>query len=154
MRPELEISIGVVLSVMVAVLLYESFNPLYEGFGEPEFPPMRFPRWILLGIGALTALHLVRAFIGKVESDPIFFDTLWRRVLMVAIVTIIAALLIKPLGFAIASALAFWVVAALVGYRNYLMLTVFTILFVIITWALFTFVINIGLPTSPFFNRI
>ena len=154
MKHSLELSIGIALSLFVAVLFYESFNPLYEGFGQPEFPPMRFPRWILMGIGTLTVLHLVRVFLGKVESDPIFFETLWVRTALVAVVALIGAMLIKPLGFTIASAITFWIVGALLGFRNYLLLTVFTALFVVVTWMLFTFVINIGLPTSPFFNRI
>ena len=154
MKHSLEISIGVVLSIVVVVLFYESFNPIYEGFGEPDFPPMRFPRWILMGMGLLTVLHLFRVFLGKVETDPIFFETLWIRVGLVSVTTLVGAFLIKPLGFSIASALTFWVVGALIGYRDYLKLTLFTVGFVLGTWALFTFVISIGLPTSPFFYRI
>jgi hypothetical protein len=150
----LEISIGVILVAFAAFMYWESFNPIYRGFGQPEFPPMRFPRWILIGIGGLAALHVARTTLGLVKTDPIFSQTLWLRTLLVAIATLIGALLIKPIGFTFASMLTFWTAGWLLGYRNPILLILYGTLFALGTWAVFTFLIKLGLPTSPLFYRI
>ncbi len=154
MNKTLELSIGVVLLVLAIFMYYESFNPLYIGFGQPEFPPMRFPRWILIGIGGLASLHLIRTAYGLVASDNAFARTLWLRTLLVAISIMIGTQLIIPLGFTFASMLTFWITGWLLGYRKPMQLLLYGTLFSLGAWVVFTFMIKLGLPTSPFFNRI
>ena len=154
MNRTLEISIGVALIAFAAFMYWESFNPIYRGFGQPEFPPMRFPRWILLAIGGLAALHSARTFLGMVRTDALFAQTLWVRTALVAVATLGGALLIKPIGFAFASMATFWVTGCLLGYRNTVLILLIGIVFALMTWAVFTFFIKLGLPTSPWFGRI
>ena len=48
----------------------------------------------------------------------------------------------------------FWVTGCLLGYRNTVLILLIGIVFALMTWAVFTFFIKLGLPTSPWFGRI
>ena len=138
------------LACVGVLLFWHSFDVGYQDSAGNAEATMLFPRillgaWIVLAGGAV-----VEAGLAAVRSaEPWAFGRLAAFVLVVgAWVAAIPYLgfLIASVGFAFLSLVGF-------GFRKPAALVLFGLLLPVSVWLLFTFVIQIGLPTSPWFAR-
>ncbi len=76
---------------------------------------------------------------------------LWGRLLTAIILTGLYVLLVGQIGFLLASIPFAGSFMLLFGYRKYIVIGAVTLIFPIATWWIFTKVLKIYLPMSPWF---
>lgn len=143
---------GAVLLVIGALLMVSTFDPRYQGFGiGSDLAPTFFPR-ILLGLWlALAAIILVRG-LRSTGGD-------WPRQMTVRCAGVIGVVLactwaMTVVGFLFAMIPCFMIVSVLLGYRRPLPILVLGVLVPVLTWFVFTTLIEVLLPTSPWFDVV
>lgn len=139
-----------ILALAGILLLWHSFDPSYESSAGSASAMMFFPRvvlalWILLALAGA-----VEAFRKGMEAEK---WALGRLAAFMAIVVAYVAL-IPQLGFLIASVPCAFLSLAVFGFRNPVLLPLASVVLPVSVWALFTYVIQIGLPASPWFVTI
>lgn len=136
------------LSVMAFCVLFLVFLPT----GDPgEFGAYTLPRAILWIVACINAVDLARSALAEAEAarTPPQAAMIARAASVIA-VFIIAAAIIESVGFVITSALLFLACGRLLGVRNWWGLVFASIAVALASWLLFSFVIDLSLPTSPF----
>ena len=136
----------------VNILLWrQSLKPEYADAQAQDygFSPNFFPQ-ILLSIWALLCVvMIVRAVILVRRDDE---PPLWGRLFIAVALTAVYIFLVGEIGFLLASipfAAAFML---LFGYRQPVVITAVTLVFPVATWWIFTELLKIYLPTSPWFT--
>lgn len=141
-------------SVMLAInafLWWQSGRPRYSNALAQDygFDPNFFPK-ILLSIWAvLCVILIVRALVISQPDSP---TPLWGRLLTAFILTAVYIFLVGQIGFLLATfpfAAAFML---LFGYRQPVVISTVTVIFPIATWWIFTKILKIYLPLSPWFS--
>jgi hypothetical protein len=145
-----------VLSIVIALgLLYESYLPKYAaGAGDYGFNPVFFPTiliylWLTLSVFILLKGLATRSIQNQPKSEVSF-----SRPLIGFLLTGGYAYLMPIIGFTIASVLYAALFMAILGYRRLIPLLAVATLFPILMWYVFTFLLNVPLPVSPWFDRI
>lgn len=139
--------------VIAGLLWLETSRPAYQdatvlGYG---FNPGFFPR-ILIGIWAALAVLLVLRALPRWRVPIDRPD--WHGVAGVVVITAGYVALMREIGFLFAS-MAFALALMLVlGYRQWLVVLPVALLFPLVTWYTFVFLLQIQLPTSPWFVRL
>ena len=140
---------SLVILMITAFLIYSTYDPAYQGFGMDPFGPMLFPRWVLIGIGLLGAINLLVGWRSSRLHQNEVEGSRWPRAVLLAVTISVPALAMNQVGFFAAAVTGFVATGAILGYRRWLRLILLALTFALGAWALFTFVINLGLPTSP-----
>jgi hypothetical protein len=144
---------GLVLLAIGGFLFWETTRPKYAdvmGLGMATDPAL-YPR-VLLKIWLLVVGTLVvRGFIMAGErGEPLR----WWRLLGIVLATAAYGWLMSAIGF-VASSVAFCLAAPpMLGYRRPPTLLAVGIGLPVLIWAVFTYALQISLPTSPWFHRI
>ena len=140
----------VVLTCVGLLLFWQSFAAGYHASTGNVAATMLFPRillgfWIVLAGGAAVESYLA----APRPAEPWAFGRLAAFMLVVG--GYVAA--IPVLGFLIASVVCAVLSLVAFGIRKAASIVLFGLLLPVSIWALFTFVVQIGLPTSPWFTR-
>ncbi|MEQ8323025.1 MAG: tripartite tricarboxylate transporter TctB family protein [Rhodospirillales bacterium] len=137
----------------VNLLLWrQSLKPEYADIQAQDygFSPNFFPQ-ILLSIWAVICVVLiVRALLIEDTKQP---APLWGRLLSAFILTGVYVLLVGQIGFLLASIPFAGAFMLLFGYRKPIVIAAVTVIFPIATWWIFTEILKIYLPISPWFTR-
>ena len=143
---------GGALLVVGATLMLSTFDPKYQGFGiGSDLSPVFFPRVLLALWIALSALILVRGVRAATNDWP---RQLKARCAGVIVVVLGFTWAMTVVGFLFAMIPCFMIVSLLLGYRRPLPILVFGLLVPLLTWFVFTEMIEVLLPTSPWFARL
>lgn len=140
---------SVIILTITAFLIFSTYDPAYQGLGMDPFGPMLFPRWVLIGIGLLGTVNLLLGWRRRGACQNDVEGSRWPRAVLLAAAISIPGLAMSQIGFFAAAVAGFVATGAVLGYRRWLRLVLLALTFVLGAWALFTFVINLGLPTSP-----
>ena len=138
------------LTCVGVLLFWHSFDVGYQASAGNAEATMLFPRillgaWIVLAGGAVVEAALA---VGR-SAEP------WALGRLAAFVLVVGAWVaaIPYLGFLIASVAFAFLSLVGFGFKKPTALLLFGLLLPVAVWMLFTFVIQIGLPTSPWFAR-
>ena len=138
--------------LVINILLWRhSLKPQYNNIQAQDygFSPNFFPQILLSFWAAICVILIVRALLIKDTKEA---NPLWGRLFTAFILTGAYIFLVGHVGFLMASmpfACAFMI---LFGYRKPLIIGTVTIVFPLATWWIFTEVLKIYLPTSPWFS--
>ena len=148
-----DIIFGAVMLVVAALLFLETTNPAYQqagvlGYG---FSPAFFPRILLIIWAALSVILIIRALpaLHREIDKP---D--WGKLAGAVAITLGYIGLISLVGFAFASIVFAAALMLFLGYRQVVPVALVAVIFPLVTWYVFTFLLHISLPTSPWFNRL
>jgi putative tricarboxylic transport membrane protein len=142
--------IAAILLVLAGVILFD-VSRLRDLGGYSQVGPATVPGWIAYGLIGLAVWTVVAAFRGdfpvreKQEVKPI----IW-------IVAGLAAqmLLIRPLGFSIATGILFGLTAAGFGARKLWISIPIAIVICLAIWWVFSVVLSLSLPAGPLENLL
>ena len=143
---------GGVLLLIGALLMLSTFDPRYQGFGiGSDVSPMFFPRILLCLWLALATVILVRGLRAPGGDWPLQMKARATGVIAAVLASTWAMTVV---GFLFAMIPCFMIVSVLLGYRRLLPIVTFGLLVPILTWFVFTALIEVFLPTSPWFDLI
>jgi putative tricarboxylic transport membrane protein len=142
--------IAAILLVLAGVILFD-VSRLRDLGGYSQVGPATVPGWIAYGLVGLAIWTVVAAFRGdfpvreKQEVKPV----VW-------IVAGLAAqmLLIRPLGFSIATGILFGLTAAGFGARKLWISIPIAIVICLAIWWVFSVVLSLSLPAGPLENLL
>jgi putative tricarboxylic transport membrane protein len=142
--------IAAILLVLAGVILFD-VSRLRDLGGYSQVGPATVPGWIAYGLVGLAIWTVVAAFRGdfpvreKQEVKPV----VW-------IVAGLAAqmLLIRPLGFSIATGILFGLTAAGFGARRLWISIPIAIVICLAIWWVFSVVLSLSLPAGPLENLL
>lgn len=145
-----------VFSIAVAIaLLYESYLPKYAaGAGDYGFSPVFFPTILIYLWLTLSVLILLKGLATRSRQDQAKSEISFSRPLIGFLLTGAYAYLMPLLGFTAASILYSASFMLILGYRRAMPVLLVSLLFPILMWYVFTFLLNVSLPVSPWFDRI
>lgn len=136
-------------------LLWHTFDLIYEtSFATAGRGPVFFPR-ILLAIMALlsTAVMAQSLLRGNLAEDgSTAFE--WRQALSVALAAAATGLylyLIYVVGYLLASIAFSFVLPLVFGYRRWMAIATFAVVYATATWYVFEVIFHIVLPKSSWF---
>lgn len=152
-RGTLDLAYGLALLAIGGFLYWETTDRKYAdvmGLGmatDPAFyPRVLLTIWMIVG-----AVLVVRGLVGAGEpGEPLR----WGRLGGIVAATAAYSWLTAAVGFVFASVAFCLVVAPMLGYRRPLALLAVGIGLPVLIWAIFTYALQISLPTSPWFGRL
>lgn len=142
--------VAVVLLILAGVIFFD-VSRLRDVGGYSQVGPATVPDWIAFGLVSLAIWTVIAAFRGdfpareKQEIKPV----VW-------IVAGLAAqmLLIRPLGFSIATGVLFGLTAAGFGARRLWISIPIAIVICLAIWWIFSVVLSLSLPAGPLENLL
>ncbi len=149
----LEIAVAAVFLATAIVFFSLTFSddfdvPTFGGDVGPAFAPRGYLLvWIILA--ALTLFEAVRR-----SELPIKEIGDLRRTLLASAIAVGTGLSMLKIGFVLAAIPGFFLFCRTLGYRNYLVLILLSILAPLAIWSTFTFIFELLLPRSPWFGRL
>jgi len=149
----LEIAVAAVFLATAIVFFSLTFSddfdvPTFGGDVGPAFAPRGYLLvWIILA--ALALFEAVRR-----SELPIKEIGDLRRTLLASAIAVGTGLSMLKIGFVLAAIPGFFLFCRTLGYRNYLVLILLSILAPLAIWSTFTFVFELLLPRSPWFGRL
>lgn len=144
------------LSIAISLaLLYEGYRPKYEaGAGDYGFSPVFLPLILIYAWLGLSVLILLRGLaLRKKQANTGAKIDLSRSVIGFLLTCAYAFLMLK-IGFFAASVLYAFSFMTILGYRRKIPLLGVSVIFPALMWYVFTFLLNVSLPVSPWFSRI
>jgi|GEM_PF-2931226 len=149
-------SLFAVFSIVVSLmLLYEAKKPYYEaGVADSGFSPVFFPLILIYVWLGLSILLLTRGLIRRKKQQPTKIQISFIKPLKGFLIVCIYAYLIPILGFYLASVIFSLIFMTVFGYRSKLPLLIISFIFPLLLWYIFTFLLNLSLPVSPWHVRI
>jgi putative tricarboxylic transport membrane protein len=144
------------LSIAISLaLLYEGYRPKYEaGAGDYGFSPVFLPLILIYTWLGLSVLILMRGLaLRKKQANTGAKIDLSRSVIGFLLTCAYAFLMLK-IGFFAASVLYAFSFMTILGYRRKIPLLGVSVIFPALMWYVFTFLLNVSLPVSPWFSRI
>lgn len=156
MNKRLDLSVSLVLLILPAILMGLTFTeqfdvPTFGGDVGPAFAPRAyFIIWFVLA-----ALASFAAFTAEQSSAPNVDErnNQWQLAGVIA-VTVGTAFAMINIGFVFATIPGFFLFCLAFGYRKLMPLALVSTLAPIVIWAVFTFVFELILPRSPWFNYL
>ena len=143
---------GGVLLLVGTLLMLSTFDPRYQGFGiGSDVSPMFFPRILLCLWLTLSTVILVRGLRAPADGWP---RQMKARAAGVIVAVLACTWAMTIVGFLLAMIPCFMIVSVLLGYRRPLPILALGLLVPILTWFVFTTIIEVFLPTSPWFDLI
>lgn len=134
----------IVLLTVCALLLLFLPHDRMPGFGAYTLP--RSLLWLIAGINLVDLLLAARTrAVSKRSPEK---KTIWGAMGLVA-AFLIAAAVLRTLGFAISAALLFGACGWIMGFRNPWLLAIISIAAALAAWFVFSFAIDLSLPVSP-----
>lgn len=151
-QPSLATLIGGLILLTTGYLFYHTFEPAYQtSILTAGRGPVFFPRIVL---GAMLVTSCVVMIEGLYETASI--PTM--RVALVALVAIgltgAYIFSIERAGFVIPTLLFTFLLPFVLGYRNWLIVTVIAVIYTLAVWYIFEKIFLIILPSSPWFEVI
>ena len=134
--------------VLFAMTFGEQFEvPTFGGDVGPAFAPRGFLLiWMALALVAVvSAARSERPAIGPLRT---------RQLALVALIAIGTGYGMTRIGFLFATIPGFFLFCYAFGYRKPLLLAIVSVCAPTAIWALFTFVFELLLPRSPWFNLL
>lgn len=151
-RLSMDVVYGTVLFGVGAALFVSTWDPRYEGIGiGSDISPMFFPRLLLSLWLMLAAVITVRGLRAGAEGWP---DRQQGRCAGVVVAVLAGTWAMTEVGFLFAMVPCFMVVSLLLGYRRAWPIVVLGVLMPLLTWFVFTELLELFLPTSPWFERV
>lgn len=148
----------IVTLILVGVLYFESLGASQTTLGRDRLGSVGVPQVLLGLIALLTILNVVLAIwrerVNGAKKSALPDSVGWMVAGAVILLLVIAATLLRTIGFAAASVAVIGLTSWLLGYRRPLFLLALSMLCALVVWATFTYVIDLSLPTSPFFLRL
>ena len=126
---------------------YAARNPMSGQGGPVSYDPMFFPL-LLIWLGCLLSLIVLAMGLFKPPA-PADADQSWRPAGAAILIIGAYLLLLKPLGFVIASIAMVALLALVLGYRRPLVLALVAVGTTAVVWVLFTQGLRAPLPTWP-----
>jgi putative tricarboxylic transport membrane protein len=144
------------LSIAISLaLLYEGYRPKYEaGAGDYGFSPVFLPLILIYGWLGLSVLILLRGLVLRKKQETTGVKIDLSRSVTGFVLTCAYAFLMSQIGFFAASVLYAFAFMTILGYRRTIPLLAVSIIFPALMWYVFTFLLNVSLPLSPWFSRI
>lgn len=156
MNNKLDLSVSLVLLALPAILMGLTFTeqfdvPTFGGDVGPAFAPRAyFIIWFVLA--AFASLAAFKA-IQSPAAQPDERSSQWQQIGAIA-VTVGTAFAMINIGFIFATIPGFFLFCLVFGFRKLTTLTLVSVLAPIVIWAVFTFVFELILPRSPWFNYL
>ncbi|MGI9351028.1 MAG: tripartite tricarboxylate transporter TctB family protein [Rhizobiaceae bacterium] len=154
MSRKIDLVVSTILLILPVFLLVQTFSeefdvPTFGGDVGPTFAPrVYFVVWILLaGIAVFSAWRSQETAPSETEGSVRI-----GQLLTVMVIGSGTAFAMINVGFLFATIPGFFLFCLAFGYRNYITLLILSVLGPIIIWAMFTFVFELLLPKSPWFN--
>jgi putative tricarboxylic transport membrane protein len=144
------LAIAAVLAIVAGVIFFD-VSRLSDMGGYSQVGPATVPKWIAIGLVGLSIWTVFAAFRGdfpvreKQEVKPV----VWIVAGLVA-----QMLLIRPLGFSIATGVLFGLTAAGFGARRLWISIPIAIVICLAIWWLFSVVLSLSLPAGPLENLL
>lgn len=152
-RGTLDLAYGLALLAIGGFLYWETTDPKYAdvmGFGMATDPAF-YPRVLLTVWLAIGAVLVVRGILRAGEAGE---SLRWGRLTAIVGATAAYTWATASVGFVLASVGFCLLVAPMLGYRRPVPLLAVGIGLPVLIWAIFTYALQISLPTSPWFGRI
>lgn len=146
-----DVASGLALLGLGALLFSQTFVEGSEIVFEDDVDPMQYPRLLtilLMGLGLFIA---GKGLAGKGTGDKGDFPVFTRRTLGVMLVLLAYGLSFTSLGFFISSAVAFFVLAVIMGWRRLPTLALVCLATMTFIWFLYTWILRIPLPSGSIF---
>jgi len=149
-------SIFALFSIAVSlILLYEAKKPYYEaGVADLGVSPVFFPLLLIYIWLVLSILILTRGLILRKKQQPTKIQINFIKSLKGFLIVCLYAYLMPILGFYLASVFFSLSFMTVFGYQRKFPLLTISFLFPLLLWYIFTFLLNVSLPVSPWFFRI
>lgn len=136
--------------VVGTALFAHTFSERYSGTGIGDaYGPLFYPRLLLVAWIVLAGIAFVQAAISQMAASSFAFRWPVGFAMISACALFVGS--IFALGFLIASCVFFAATALILGYRNFIVIAVVSLLVPLAIWYLFHVLIEIRLPTSPWF---
>ena len=149
----LEATLAAVLLLIAVGLFASTFSgafdvPTFGGDVGPAFAPRGYLLvWIALAMAVtVQALRRDDEPLGSVGNIPL--------VMTASAISVGTGLAMLKVGFVIAAVPGFFLFCRALGYRNYIVLALISVLAPLAIWWVFTFVFELLLPRSPWFGRL
>jgi putative tricarboxylic transport membrane protein len=148
-----DIAFGLVMLAGGGLFWWEMSKPRYQvdRMQDYGFDPVFFPRILIYIWLGLALLMVARAllFTGRPGDSQN-----WGAVLGTILLVFFYAGAISFVGFLFASVPFAAALMLFLGFRRPLIVGAVSLLFPLVTWYCFNFLLNIPLPTSPWFVRM
>lgn len=154
MARALDLTISSALLLLGIVLFIMTFSADFDvmtfgGDVGPTFAPRLFlVPWMVLATAVV--VHVVRTD----QAEPGWAGFHIGQMAATIAIVLITAYAITKIGFVFAMIPGLFFFCLAVGYRKWMTLVAVTLISVPGLWALFTFVFELLLPRSPWFNQI
>ncbi len=149
-----DIVFGSASTVVALILLYEAMSPDYvAGLGDYGFSPVFFPTILIYVWIGLSVFIVARGIWSKRQAVVERTGSLTRP-LLAFLLTCAYAILMLNIGFLFSTVIYSAVFLAIFGYRRWIPVTLVSLLFPLLMWYVFTFLLNVSLPASPWFSRM
>jgi putative tricarboxylic transport membrane protein len=136
-------------------LLYEGYRPKYEaGAGDYGFSPVFLPLILIYLWLLLSVLILLRGLAVRKNQAATGFVVVLYRPVIGFVLTAAYAFLMPQIGFFSSSVMYAFLFMVILGYRRLIPLVGVSLIFPLLMWYVFTFLLNVPLPVSPWFARI
>lgn len=145
-RPDGATLIVALILAVVAVVIWRDAARLPQAGGYAGVGPADVPRWIALGLGALSLWSAIEAFRqGRAARDPQDAGpVLWIMGGLAAQLALLATA-----GFSIATGLLFAATARAFGRRNLALTVPLGIVFALAVYLVFAGLLQLALPAGP-----
>lgn len=135
------------------ILWRQSLKPEYSNIQAQDygFSPNFFPQILLSAWAFICVTLIMRALLIEDTKQP---TPLWGRLMTAVIMTGVYVMLVGQIGFLLASIPFAGAFMLLFGYRKPMVIGAVTIIFPVATWWVFTELLKIYLPVSPWFTYV
>jgi hypothetical protein len=140
------LAVSLTLLLIGSGLMLSTFGLSFAELGG-AFSPTFFPRIVLIGWIALAALAVITDVAGRARAP----HARWSAAAAVALALLGAAVLMSTLGFFLCSAGVSALILAVTGQRNPWLIAAYSITVPAVLSLLFSHVLKMPLPASPFF---
>lgn len=143
-------AVGLGLLVLAAIIWFDTARmqvpPNYSAYGPQIFPYLSIAALIAVALYLLWQTWAGRPDAAKPESD----ESDWTGVVAISVGLLSQAVLIERLGFVISAAILFFLVAWGFRSRKYLRDAVIAIVLSLVTYLVFTRLLDLQLPPGIF----
>ncbi|SEP00117.1 Tripartite tricarboxylate transporter TctB family protein [Salinihabitans flavidus] len=142
--------IGAVFALLSLFLIWHTFSDVYQGsYQAAGRGPVFFPQILL---SCLLLLSLVVMF-GGLKAEPLSLSRdVALPVISVLLFTGLYVYAITAAGFLLSTIVFTFVMPLLLGYRRIWVILAITAVYPVTVWYLFDHVVQIVLPSSPWFD--
>lgn len=142
------------IAIAVALAIEAASSKYAAGAGDYGFSPVFFPSILIYLWLGLSVLILLKGLAIRASQDGGASEVSFSRPMIGFILTAAYAYVMPIIGFTISSILYAGCFMVILGYRKVVAVIAISLLFPFLMWYVFTFLLNVPLPVSPWFDRI